>query len=429
MRQAIGPVLAAAGEDARVALGEPREHAVAVVLHFVQPVAALRRLGDERGELRRDEGRQLDFLASVLGESALGARVVALHALRALRGDVVVAPHFLVVALYQQPRRAILLAARARQDPRAVELLALEAKMQPPLAQRRDWIRILRRPDALVPEEHLARAVLLFRDHAFELAVLKRMVFGLHGEALVAGIEARALRYRPALQHALELEAKVVMQPRRRVPLDVITQRLGFFRRRAPARRSPRGLRRDREIAHFTVALQPIGHVAGASKARARTVIATGGTQVLQRLRFSATSAHRWHGPCSVCRERKDKHGPGNRTTPAAAPHAHAAGPAGAEASADVGDGIRPGGGAGARRESVPRGKPGGADARAARRRDDGGRHRATRAGAGRGARARPGGLGRVERQRADAATAPARAADDLADGQPRPRARPDGHR
>src|SRR5581483_9110010 len=303
VRQALGPVLAAAREDARVALGEPGEHAIAVVLHLVEPMAGVRRLGDECRELRRDESRQLDFLPPVLRERALRARVLALHALGTLGGDVVVVPHRWVVALDQEPRRPILVAAGAREDPGAVQLFTVEPEVKPSFAQRGEWIGVLGRPDALVPEQHFARAVLLLRDHAFELAVLERMVLGLHGEPFVARIEARAFRYRPALQNAFQLEPEVVMQPRRRVPLNVIAQRLGFFPRSAPARLFPRGFRRDREIAHLTVALEPIGHVAAPSKARARAVIATAGTQVLQQIRFFATAAHRWHGLCSVTPE------------------------------------------------------------------------------------------------------------------------------
>src|SRR5438309_1668269 len=40
--------------------------------------------------------------------------------------------------------------------------------------------------------------------------------------------------------------------------------------------------------------MSPLG-----SKARARSVIATDGTQVLQRIGFSATAPHRWHALCS----------------------------------------------------------------------------------------------------------------------------------
>src|SRR5258708_12530414 len=81
------------------------------------------------------------------------------------------------------------------------------------------------------------------------------MVLGLHRKALVGGGEARSFRHRPALQHALELEAKVIVQASRRVALDVIVQRLLF----CAALRTPR-LRSAREIAHLAIALQAIGH-------------------------------------------------------------------------------------------------------------------------------------------------------------------------
>src|SRR3954469_1493353 len=76
----------------------------------------------------------------------------------------------------------------------------------------------------------------------------------------------------------------------------------------------------------------------------------------------------RWHGLCS--REWNERtthnHGSGNRITPAAASHAHAAGAAGAEAPPDVGDGIRSGDGAGAYEQSLPGRKPRRADTGAA---------------------------------------------------------------
>jgi len=137
--------------------------------------------------------------------------------------------------------------------------------VQPPLAQRLERIAILRRPGAFVPQQHLARAVLLFGNDAFELAVVERMILGLHGEALVGRIEAGSLRYRPALQHAFELEAKVVVQPCRRVALDVIAQRL-FFGRKLP---SPR-LGGEAEVAHLAIAPEPVGHAPTHSNVRAR---------------------------------------------------------------------------------------------------------------------------------------------------------------
>jgi hypothetical protein len=48
------------------------------------------------------------------------------------------------------------------------------------------------------------------------------MVFDVHGQPLLARNEARSFRHRPALQHAVEFQAEVIMQPPRRVFLDDI---------------------------------------------------------------------------------------------------------------------------------------------------------------------------------------------------------------
>src|SRR5690349_9130677 len=71
-----------------------------------------------------------------------------------------------------------------------------------------------------VPHDHLAGAVLALGDHALEVAVGERVVFGRHGEPLLARVERRPLRYRPRLEHAVGLEPEVVVQARRRVLLD-----------------------------------------------------------------------------------------------------------------------------------------------------------------------------------------------------------------
>ena len=107
-----------------------------------------------------------------------------------------------------------------------MQLFAVEAKVQAAFLERSDGIFVLRRPRALVPQQHLAGAILLLGDDALELAVLERMILRLHRQALVRGIEARSFRHRPALQHAFELEPKVVVQARRIVALDVIAQLL-----------------------------------------------------------------------------------------------------------------------------------------------------------------------------------------------------------
>src|SRR5205085_258946 len=70
----------------------------------------------------------------------------------------------------------------------------------------------------------------------------------------------------------------------------------------------------------------------------------------------------------------KGAHGTGNRIKAAAASDAHTAGSASAEASPDVGAGVRAGDGRGARGQSVPGRKPRRAARAAARRRGDRGR-------------------------------------------------------
>ena len=68
------------------------------------------------------------------------------------------------------------------------------------------------RIDAAIPDDHFARAVLPGRNHAFERGVVVRVVLGLHGEALFARIERRALGNRPGLEDAVAFEAEVVVQ-------------------------------------------------------------------------------------------------------------------------------------------------------------------------------------------------------------------------
>src|SRR2546428_11374106 len=67
-------------------------------------------------------------------------------------------------------------------------------------------------PRSSVPQPDRSRAVLIFRDHALEVAVGQRMIFDVDGEPLVRRIETRSLRHRPAFERAVELETEVVMQ-------------------------------------------------------------------------------------------------------------------------------------------------------------------------------------------------------------------------
>ncbi len=102
-------------------------------------------------------------------------------------------------------------AARAHQHPRAFQLVAVERELQVALLQRRVHVVGLRRPRALVPQHDDAGAVAL-GDHALERAVLDRMILDVHREPLGLRIERRPLRHRPRQQHAVVLEAEVVVQ-------------------------------------------------------------------------------------------------------------------------------------------------------------------------------------------------------------------------
>src|SRR3546814_13121493 len=89
---------------------------------------------------------------------------------------------------------------------------------------------MLRRPprstrtDTLFPYTTLFRSLTL-RNGPFERAVFQRVVLDADGEALLAGHQARPLGDRPALQHAVHLQAQVVVQPPRRMLLDQVDRK------------------------------------------------------------------------------------------------------------------------------------------------------------------------------------------------------------
>ena len=72
---------------------------------------------------------------------------------------------------------------------------------------------------AVIPDLDRAGAVVALRDLALERRVLERMVLDVHGEMLLAGLERHALRHGPRGEHAVALEAEVVVEAPRVVPL------------------------------------------------------------------------------------------------------------------------------------------------------------------------------------------------------------------
>src|SRR5690606_9773958 len=101
-------------------------------------------------------------------------------------------------------------------------LFALQAELELAALVGRSGIAV-GLPDAAVPDDHIARAVLPGRNAALEAAVVQWMVFHMHGQALVAGIQARTLGHCPALQGAVQLPWEVVAQAPGSVLLDNAT--------------------------------------------------------------------------------------------------------------------------------------------------------------------------------------------------------------
>src|SRR5882757_4190857 len=99
-----------------------------------------------------------------------------------------------------------------------MQLLALKGEFEVALLEAA--LGIDRLPGAAVPELHGAAAILIFRNRAFEIAVVERMILDLDRQPLVVRIERGAARHRPGLEDAVEFEPEIVMQPGRIVLLD-----------------------------------------------------------------------------------------------------------------------------------------------------------------------------------------------------------------
>ena len=84
----------------------------------------------------------------------------------------------------------------------------------------------LRRPKTAIPHLHGAAAIFAFRDRAFEVAIVEGMIFHLHGQAFVGGIDRRAFGDCPRLEDAVQLQSQVVVQMARGVLLNHVPQML-----------------------------------------------------------------------------------------------------------------------------------------------------------------------------------------------------------
>src|SRR5205085_5513037 len=113
----------------------------------------------------------------------------------------------------QQPVVAPVAIARAHAHEHEAAMEALAVELEDEMAVAIARMRVAdRRPGAVIPDVDMARTVVAFGNVAVEPGIRDRMVLDMHGEALLAGRLARLARDGPALQHTVQLEAKVVVQ-------------------------------------------------------------------------------------------------------------------------------------------------------------------------------------------------------------------------
>ena len=288
----VGPVLRIAREQPRLAVLHHRNDATPIELDLVQPPIPLRRcIGELRQlgrhklrrhpqptfslglfyggrlrsplPLRRFFRRRLQVprrihLALLVGLSLgfdLLQRPFGLHAGRPFldRVDIVLRP--VVPLLDQQPVVAPRLLARPwlHPDKRKPALQSLAEKHELEVAILQHLPRVaLRRPLAAIPQHHRAFAIAR-RDHAFEAAILDRVILYLDRQTLVSRIEARPTRHGPAFENAVQLQPEVEMQPCRVVLLHDKEMSLGLLHL------APR-LGRRLEVAHRLVACKQVRH-------------------------------------------------------------------------------------------------------------------------------------------------------------------------
>ena len=241
-----------AGPETDLAVGDDHLQAEAVPLDLEQPVGVAEGLRRERRQHRFDALRhgpcdragQVDLGGGCRGLAdpqrvAVGLDVVVrsagLDALRMVlgvpardRGRAALGdeqPLIALVVLEGSGGGVVALAtAAARPDdrPAAIELLAVELELELAVRDRRRGVdgRRLRLPGAPVPDDDVARAVLLRGDDALEVEVLDRMILDVDRHPAHGRVEGQALGHGPGHEDAGDLEAEVVMEPGGAVALD-----------------------------------------------------------------------------------------------------------------------------------------------------------------------------------------------------------------
>src|SRR5258707_14478468 len=87
--------------------------------------------------------------------------------------------------------------------------------------------RVLRMVCARIPDDTCPCAMVALGDGPFKSSIFKRMILHHDGQAFVPGIQRRTFGDRPALERAIELQSKIVMEPGRRMLLNDKTKSAG----------------------------------------------------------------------------------------------------------------------------------------------------------------------------------------------------------
>jgi len=102
--------------------------------------------------------------------------------------------------------------AHADQRPAALEVLTMENEFE--LAFRIGLTGVAYGlPRSLVPDHHRACTILSGGNRAFERAVIEGMILHMNGEAPIGGVKTRTSCDGPALEHTIELQPEIVMEP------------------------------------------------------------------------------------------------------------------------------------------------------------------------------------------------------------------------
>src|SRR6266581_5658213 len=223
----------------------------AVELQFEQPILVVERFFRKRRQHRLAEVRNwrpARFLHPVLFEFALDwrhplfARRLLANFVHELSGDDGFGPLFgdidirrgvVIANLKEDPLPRV--AAAAHEHPLAFEFLSVKKEVElslfPSFFRCGRIHHVIR---AVVPNDDLARAIVAFWNHAFEITVIDGMIFGQHGEALLGGVQTGTLRNGPRAEHAFHFEPEIVVQPRGVMLLndEAVAALLFYFARR-----------------------------------------------------------------------------------------------------------------------------------------------------------------------------------------------------